>query len=392
MLYINIASNVNILSDLVENNSTSKIIDKAYNPLLEYYEKSKVNSTLFFTGRTLEILRSTYPKTLFRFKKVINELGCVELGGHTYGHPVMPLIPTRDVEKHIEYSQEIEKEIFGYTAKGFLPPEWGYDVTIPYILKKYGINWTILLGAQIIGYYNQNQEDVFNGGIVQGVHNSNIPCVFVYDDPNLWFRNNLFNLFIGIRKPKEFAVETYNKIKPWVINTNKNNLIVFYFDLETISFNYLDGKNNDPCKNLDQFIEHFMEISGAKSISISDYITTKESNAKVIHPILTRTYKNFDIWYQGSQKLDLETKLVRELVWRADETIFDAIKTKKMWKEYLLSHSSDARAAASLQRAKGINISGKNIFFGKRERVIEAYNHLKSAKDLALGILNKHET
>ena len=56
MLYINIASNVNILSDLVENNSTSKIIDKAYNPLLEYYEKSKVNSTLFFTGRTLEIL------------------------------------------------------------------------------------------------------------------------------------------------------------------------------------------------------------------------------------------------------------------------------------------------------------------------------------------------
>lgn len=386
MLYLNIASNVNICSDLVENKHLDILVEKAYTPLLQFYSDNKVKSSLFFAGHTLEILEKRYPRVLDEFRFIVDE-GIVEMGSHTYGHPVLPLIHTRDVIKHMEYSQSIETRIFGKPAKGFLPPEWAFDVTIPSILEKFGLDWMLLLGAEIVGYYGQNQKDALSPGTVLGVTKSNITTVCVYDDPNLWFRNNLFNTFIGVKKPSEFADETYSRIKE-NIDENENQLLVFYFDLETPAFNYRTDSTNDPCKNFTGFVERFINISGAKPTSITDYLSLfSKNNLKIIHPILTKTYKDFDIWWQGSQKLDLESSLVQNLVWSADDEKPSHPKIDELWKLYLLSQGSDARAAASEQRARGINISGKNIYFGKRERVLEAYNYLRKAENLAREIL-----
>ncbi len=386
MLYLNIASNVNILSDLVEDGDIETIVRNAYNPLLRFYEEDGIKSSLFFAGRTLEALEERFPSVLEGFQRVV-ERGTVEVGAHTYGHPVSSLITVDEFRKHMEYSQELEERIFGRTAKGFLPPEWVYDVTLPEVLQSFGIEWTILLGAQIVGYYGQQQKDTFKVGLLQGTHNVRIPSVFVYDDPDLWFRNNLFNVFIGVKDPREFAEESYEKIAPF-IEGEQDSLVVFYFDLETPAFNYRDDVENDPCKNFRKFIDRFISLSDGVPTSLSDYVGGQNlDNCRTIHPVLTRTYKDFDIWWNGSQKLDLETSLAREMVWKAKRDP----RIHRMWKEYLLSQSSDARAAASDQRAKGLNISGKNIFFGKRERVIEAYEHVRKAKELAQEILIDHE-
>jgi len=389
MLYLNIASNVNILSDLVENQDLEKIIKNAYRPLLAFYRENQIPSTLFFGGKTLEVLEKEYPLILEEFQAVV-DAKIVEIGGHTYGHPVISLTHTRDLRKHMEYSQELEKRIFGSTARGFLPPEWVFDVTIPGILKEYNMEWMLLLGVECVGYYNQTQKEVFQPGKVLGSANVSIPTIFVYDDQELWFRNNLFNMFIGIKDPEEFARETYERIAP-NIDLSKDQMLIFYFDLETPAFNYRKYATHNPCTHFFNFIKSFMEKSAARPIGITEFLASYNQSLKTIHPVLTRTYKDFDIWWQGSQKLDLESSRIRELVWKIDDYVPEHYRIHELWKTYLLSQSSDARAAASDQRAKGLNISGHNIYFGKRERVLEAYNHLMDAERIAKEILEDYE-
>jgi len=297
------ATNYNLETDILPNDRETELEQKVYSPFIDALEELDMKSNHFFTGWTLEQLLERSPHLIKRIKKLVSQ-GKIEIGNHTYGHPILTLIPTTDIELQIDMSKSIEEKVFSIKSKGFYPPEWCIDPTIPEILSRKNFEWMMLLDSNVVGAYGQGFTDIFYPKKIKGVHNSEIKAVFVYGGGNkLSVRNKMFKVLEGKLSAKEYVDFVVNSLKRNIREkAGMTPLYLMYMDSEAPFF-VLDG-DNDPSRRVYEILEEIISRDIFSSVTISEHLSENPADEYAI-PKATATYKPMKIWQEGSEKLDI---------------------------------------------------------------------------------------
>lgn len=126
-----------------------KISNEAYRPLLEVFsEFPNARATVNINGVLTEMLwQCGYTDVLLKLRKLAED-GQIEFTGSGKYHPVLPLIPTEEVERQIRLNYQTNRSFLGdvYAPVGFFPPELCYsrDIVDPIIESRH--EWIILSG------------------------------------------------------------------------------------------------------------------------------------------------------------------------------------------------------------------------------------------------------
>ncbi len=126
-----------------------KISNEAYRPLLEVFsEFPHARATVNINGVLTEMLAQCgYSDVLVKLRGLANE-GRIEFTGSGKYHPILPLIPTEEVERQIRLNYQTNRNLLGdiYVPRGFFPPEMCYsrDIIGPIIESRH--DWIILSG------------------------------------------------------------------------------------------------------------------------------------------------------------------------------------------------------------------------------------------------------
>lgn len=126
-----------------------KINEECYKPLFKMigeYDNAKIclniNGVLvdlfyeFGLGETMDLL-----------KKLVSE-NKIEIVGTAKYHPILPLIPRKEIYHQIKMNEEINQKEFGnfWAKKGFFPPEMAISSTVAKIIREIGYKWVIMSG------------------------------------------------------------------------------------------------------------------------------------------------------------------------------------------------------------------------------------------------------
>ncbi|MFN3301448.1 MAG: polysaccharide deacetylase family protein [Patescibacteria group bacterium] len=124
-----------------------KVVRESYSPILKILEKNqKARITLNICGSLTELLvKNDFKEILKRIKKLV-ENGQIELVGSAIYHPLLPLIPQKEIIRQIRLNENINKKYFEevWRPKGFFPPEMAYNKKIAKIIQSLGYKWLIL--------------------------------------------------------------------------------------------------------------------------------------------------------------------------------------------------------------------------------------------------------
>jgi alpha-amylase/alpha-mannosidase (GH57 family) len=126
-----------------------KICDESYRPLIEVlnrYPQAKV--TVNINGVLTEMLRDCGHEDIISGLRKLAKNGQAEFTGSGKYHPILPLIPQKEVERQIGLNYRTNRQFFGtaYEPKGFFPPEMCYSREIVGPILNSGHKWIILSG------------------------------------------------------------------------------------------------------------------------------------------------------------------------------------------------------------------------------------------------------
>ena len=128
----------------------AKVYEESYLPLLEVFEKHPhAKVTVNINACLTEMLAQ---HGYWRFIEGLRELaerGQIEFTGSGKYHPILPLIPHREMERQISQNRKANRYFFGpsYTPQGFFPPEMCYSPDIIEPIATTGHRWVILSGV-----------------------------------------------------------------------------------------------------------------------------------------------------------------------------------------------------------------------------------------------------
>lgn len=370
-----VAANYNLETDIMEKGIEEKLTEEVYLPMLDAYEETRVSSNHFFVGRTAEILNEEQPEVIKKVSRLETK-GSVEIGSHTYGHSILPLIPLEDTKRQIQYGKRIDEDIFSTEPSGFYPPEWCVDPTLFPILEEEGYEWLMLLDSNIVGVYDQGVEETFFPHKIKGASDTDLEAVSVYGGASdLKIRNNIFSLLEGDINPKECKeniISSFESDFEQEESQEAEPLMLLYLDIEAP---YFVRDTREAIEGFKRLLDELSSDTRMKPTTISEYLEENHPETYV-NPKSAATYKPIDIWKKGVEKLDIILEGIREELTKVD----DAEEKEYIWKEILLAEGSDARIASTENRLKGITIDGREVY-GNFERIIDAYDHALKAKE-----------
>lgn len=104
------------------------------------------------------------------YKKIIEGLlrlasrGQIEFTGTAAYHPILPLLPDKEIIHQIKKNNEINKKYFGeyYKPAGFYLPEMAYGPRVVKIIKRAGFKWIILDEKQVKHSVDNRKKYVIN--------------------------------------------------------------------------------------------------------------------------------------------------------------------------------------------------------------------------------------
>lgn len=110
-----------------------------------FYFTLNINASL-----TEQLVKGGYKKVIDGFSRLAR-CGQVEFTGTAAFHPILPLLPEKEIRHQIKMNNEINKKFFGDTYKpvGFFLPEMAYGNRVAKIIKKMGFKWIILDEKQV---------------------------------------------------------------------------------------------------------------------------------------------------------------------------------------------------------------------------------------------------
>lgn len=288
-----------------------QIDEECYKPLfneLKRYDNTKF--CLNINGVLIELLNKYgMSDTLDLIRDLVGE-NKIEILGTAKFHPILPLIPKKEVKRQIRLNEEINREVFGkgWIKRGFFSPEMAISSQVAKIVKEFGYEWVIMSGISCPMSWCYDK---------------------IYKSPNglkLYFRDDILSNKIAFKKltAKEFLQELGIMYKNKGEKKQNDTYVITAMDGETFGWhikhyektflgktlrlieenNYQkqkDSKNKvDEIKiefisNLDQFFpyaeERIVPISSSWSTSYEDL------KCKVPYPLWKHPENNIHKYY-----------------------------------------------------------------------------------------------
>lgn len=193
-------------------NILKKIDRECYKPLfnvLEYHDNAKL--CLNINGVLIDLLREFNLSDTIDFLKNLVSEGKIEIVGTAKFHPILPLIPEKEVHRQIHLNEETYKIEFGkfWKRKGFFPPELAISGSVAKCISELGYKWVIMSGIACPVEW---------------------PYDKIYCSPNglqLFFRDDIISNKISFKDitPKKFVSET-KKMHKNERNSNSTYIVI----------------------------------------------------------------------------------------------------------------------------------------------------------------------
>jgi alpha-amylase/alpha-mannosidase (GH57 family) len=126
-----------------------RISNESYRPLVDVFEEfPNARITVNINGVLTEMLGQCGHSDVLEKLRKLAEAGRIEFTGSGKYHPVLPLIPTDEMERQIRLNYQTNRNLLGdtYAPRGIFPPEMCYsrDIVDPIIESRH--EWIILSG------------------------------------------------------------------------------------------------------------------------------------------------------------------------------------------------------------------------------------------------------
>jgi alpha-amylase/alpha-mannosidase (GH57 family) len=124
------------------------IDNECYKPLFNLLEEyDDVKFCLNISGVLIELLYEFgLSDTMDLLKNLVAE-SKIEIVGTAKFHPILPLIPKKEVQYQIQMNEEINRREFGrWQRKGFFPPEMAISGSVAKHIRQLGYKWVIMSG------------------------------------------------------------------------------------------------------------------------------------------------------------------------------------------------------------------------------------------------------
>ncbi len=145
--------------------------EKSYNNIVSYLEKyPETKFTLNISGCLVSRWKEMGYNDFIKRIRLLVDAGQIELTGSAFFHPLLPLIPGKEMIHQIDKNNKILKDTFGSSLalRGFFLPELAYSKEVALSIKEFGFEWIVVdeiayngkLGGVDIGkvYYDKNSE------------------------------------------------------------------------------------------------------------------------------------------------------------------------------------------------------------------------------------------
>ena len=126
-----------------------KICNESYRPLIEVFSKHpNARATININGVLTEMLWYHGYGDIIDGLVKLAEKGQIEFVGSGKYHPILPLIPRKEMERQIRLNRITNSHFFGkaYKPSGFFPPEMCYSKEIVDPIVESGHQWVIVGG------------------------------------------------------------------------------------------------------------------------------------------------------------------------------------------------------------------------------------------------------
>ena len=126
-----------------------KVVRESYLPILDILEvRSNVKLSLnICASLTEQLVDYGFEEALVRIKNLA-EKGQIELVGSAKYHPILPLLPKREVIRQIKLNENLNQKYFKNSwrprPRGFFLPELAYDKKTARIIQSLGYEWIVL--------------------------------------------------------------------------------------------------------------------------------------------------------------------------------------------------------------------------------------------------------
>lgn len=282
-----------------------KIINKeCYIPLFEIIDRFPVRISFNISGCLIELFHEFDLKdTLDMMKNLVSE-NKIEILGTAKYHPILPLIPEKEVQHQIRMNEEVNRKEFGniWERRGFFPPEMAVSSNVAKIVHNLGYKWMILSGISCPGDW---------------------PYDKIYQSPNgllLFFRDDIISNKISFKQisAKVFVSSLKNLFKSKPTENNHDKYLITAMDGETFGHhiknyekvflgNVFESIFNDNNENANEEIkityisdlDNNFPVSQKKIIPIeSSWSTTyQDIKAGVAYPLWKHPENNIHVYY-----------------------------------------------------------------------------------------------
>lgn len=127
----------------------ARINETCYLPLFRMLDTlPNIKTTFNISGVLLDLLDQwNYQETIQLIRKLLFK-GSIEIVGTAKFHPLLPIIPEKEVIRQIQLNRETNLKYFGKdSSSGFFSPELAISDKVLKIIKDMGYNWAIVSGV-----------------------------------------------------------------------------------------------------------------------------------------------------------------------------------------------------------------------------------------------------
>lgn len=281
--------------------STPVMVKQGHLPLLDLFEKHKAwTADFFFTGYTSDYLQQNFPVVIERVKKGLATKK-YSIGTYTYTHPVLSLIPYDDVVDQLIAGLEADQRVWGFKPKGLFLPEVSWDVCLPQIMQKLGIEW-VSIYKEIVPAYEK--ELVYPPtAYVEGINGTAAKVVLcthsmdAYDKDVNEFKMKLEALHKELKK---------RGIKEFLMALKDDAEVLYFKSIEML--NEKAGQKRykwgDPLPELpaiqwmDEKLTMVESLPYARFMTMGEYIQSHPP-VEMIYAENISGHANFDTWLRG---------------------------------------------------------------------------------------------
>lgn len=133
-----------------------KVCDESYRPLIKMllrHPEAKV--TINMCGALTEMLDAHGAKDILNNIKELAGNNQLEFTDSAKYHPILPLIPKKEIKRQAELNRQTNESFFGevYKPRGFFPPEMCYSGKVEKTIQEIGYDWILISGIACSGVW-----------------------------------------------------------------------------------------------------------------------------------------------------------------------------------------------------------------------------------------------